>query len=224
MDRIGSPFDWDAYVPVAERIQQFYASHPTGRIVTELISRTEEDVVFKALVYRSANDQLPAATGWAAEREADGEINLIACLENTETSAVGRALANLGFMASLRRPSLEEMIKASRARIRYSRRTDSRTDPSEARGQTESSLQTTPKGTVNRDASPLSQRRADATLDALRLLRAAAREGLSSVRHESLEAKLRSGVSIYSIERLETILRKFLTSASEPRDVKDDTL
>lgn len=111
-------FDPAAYAPVAERISLFYGAFPRGRIITELVSRTERDVVFRALVYRQANDAEPAATGWAAEREGDGEVNAVACLENTETSAIGRALANLGFTASRERPSAEEMAKASRTRAR----------------------------------------------------------------------------------------------------------
>ena len=111
-------FDPAAYAPVAERISLFYGAFPRGRIITELMSRTERDVVFRALVYRQAEDAEPSATGWAAEREGDGEVNAVACLENTETSAIGRALANLGFTASRERPSAEEMAKASRARVR----------------------------------------------------------------------------------------------------------
>src|SRR5881397_2602356 len=107
-------FDLASYAPVAERITLFYETFPRGRIISELVSRTEKDVVFRALVYRDASDAEAAATGWAAEREGDGEINRVACLENTETSAVGRALANLGFTASSRRPSREEMEKARR--------------------------------------------------------------------------------------------------------------
>jgi hypothetical protein len=110
-------FDPASYAPVAERISLFYEAFPRGRIVTELISRTERDVVFRASVYRQAGEE-PAATGWASEREGDGEVNTVACLENTETSAIGRALANLGFTASRERPSAEEMAKASRARVR----------------------------------------------------------------------------------------------------------
>jgi hypothetical protein len=49
-------------------------------------------------------------------------VNAVACLENTETSAVGRALANLGFTASRERASAEEMAKASRARARLAGR------------------------------------------------------------------------------------------------------
>ena len=114
-------FDPAAYAPVAERIRLFWEAFPNGRIVTRLVSRTEHDVVFEARVYRCADDRRPAATGWAAEREGDGDVNLVACLENTETSAVGRALANLGFTAAKERPSVEEMQKAARARSRLAR-------------------------------------------------------------------------------------------------------
>ena len=111
-------FDPLVYAPVAERIRLFWESFPKGRITTRLVSRTQHDVLFEARVYRALTDNEPAATGWAAEREGDGDINAVACLENTETSAVGRALANLGFTASKERPSIEEMQKAARARAR----------------------------------------------------------------------------------------------------------
>jgi hypothetical protein len=115
------PFSGDDYAPVADRIRLFYERFPGGRIVTKLVSRTNRDVVFRAAVFRHASDTKPAATGWAAEREGDGEINTVACLENTETSAVGRALANLGLTASTNRPSREELDKANRVRARLQR-------------------------------------------------------------------------------------------------------
>ena len=114
-------FDPTAYAPVAERIRLFWESFPNGRITTRLVSRTDHDVVFEARVYRFPEEKQPAATGWAAEREGDGDVNAVACLENTETSAVGRALANLGFTAAKERPSIEEMQKAARARARLAR-------------------------------------------------------------------------------------------------------
>jgi hypothetical protein len=115
MPKSSLPFNPAEYALVADRITLFYERHPTGRIVTELVSR-DRDVLFKASIYRSAGDKQPATTGWASEREGDGEINQVACVENTETSAIGRALANLGFTASMKRPSREEMQKVQRVR------------------------------------------------------------------------------------------------------------
>lgn len=115
MSKSTLPFNPAEYALVADRITAFYTAYPTGRIITKLVSR-DRDGVFRASVYRSGDDKAPAATGWASEREGNGDINMYACLENTETSAIGRALANLGFTASLKRPSREEMQKVERAR------------------------------------------------------------------------------------------------------------
>jgi hypothetical protein len=120
--KAGSDFDPARYAPVAERIIQFYAAYPSGRILTKLISRDDGEVIFRASAYRETADARPAATGWASEREGDGDVNEVACLENTETSAIGRALANLGFTASRQRPSAEEMAKAARVRARLATR------------------------------------------------------------------------------------------------------
>ncbi|HEV7389253.1 MAG TPA: hypothetical protein VGN73_11640 [Gemmatimonadaceae bacterium] len=116
MSKTDSFFNPDQYATVAERIELFYSRFPQGRINTELVARHDGEITFKALVYRGADETLPAATGWASEREGDSDINTTSCLENTETSAVGRALANLGFTASSKRPSREEMDKAVRVR------------------------------------------------------------------------------------------------------------
>jgi hypothetical protein len=159
-------FDPTAYAPVAERIRLFWEAFPNGRITTRLVSRTEHDVVFEARVYRSAEDARPAATGWAAEREGDGDVNAVACLENTETSAVGRALANLGFTAAKERPSVEEMQKAARARARLRRSI----------------------GAVS--TQPTLERRPDAVIDTLALLRTAERLGLRPARAAAFRARL----------------------------------
>src|SRR5947209_19628510 len=108
MSKTDSFFNPEQYATVAERIELFYERYPQGRINTELVSRADGAITFKAVVYRDAGDSTPAATGWASEREGDSDINTVACLENTETSAVGRALANLGLVASAKRPSSEE--------------------------------------------------------------------------------------------------------------------
>src|SRR5918997_1244665 len=88
------------YTPVAERVRMFYEIYPRGQICTHLVRCDDREVVVKAAVYRSAHDARPSATGYAMERRDDGEVNAVACLENAETSAVGRALANLNFPGS----------------------------------------------------------------------------------------------------------------------------
>lgn len=120
MPKSDRSFDPAAYALVADRIALFYARFPAGRIITELVARTDHEITFRASVFRTGDDAHAAATGWASEREGDGDINIVACLENTETSAIGRALANLGFTASRQRPSREEMEKAARARAHIS--------------------------------------------------------------------------------------------------------
>ena len=62
MPKSDLPFDPDEYAPVAERIALFYARHPEGRIVTELVSPVESaEVVVRACVYRTQDATLPAA-------------------------------------------------------------------------------------------------------------------------------------------------------------------
>ena len=116
MPKAENGYDLERYAPVARRISLFYERYPAGRIITTLVERDARSVIFRARIYRTVEEASPAATGWALEREGDGDVNAVACLENTETSAIGRALANLGFTASAERPSREEMVRVARAR------------------------------------------------------------------------------------------------------------
>src|SRR5690349_23493012 len=154
MPKTDSFFNPEQYATVAERIEMFYTRYPQGRINTELVSHVDGAITFKAFIYRDPGDATPAATGWASEREGDSDINTVACLENTETSAVGRALANLGFIASTRRPSREEMEKAARERARLVKRSAMVSEPASV------------IAPVSLDADPL-QREANAMHDLL---------------------------------------------------------
>jgi len=190
--------DLSAYALVADRITLFYERYPAGRIVTELHSRSEREITFRALVYRGPADVEPAATGWASEREGDSEINQVACLENTETSAVGRALANLGFTASSRRPSREEMEKAARQRARLA--AAARPTP----------VEPIPVRPMPLDADPL-QRRANAVHDVLGLIERAEAIGFSERRGATLRTAVqRTDLTPRTLTRLERRIRAWM--------------
>lgn len=109
-------FDLESYATVQERIAQFYSDFPDGSIRTFLVVRDGPEVVFEARIYR---DPAEAATGvytsgFAREIEGKSPVNKTSHLENAESSAVGRALANLGYATDARRPSRSEMIKVAR--------------------------------------------------------------------------------------------------------------
>lgn len=184
MSKSDSFFNPEQYATVAERIELFYSRFPEGRINTELVGRENGEITFKALVYRTATESLAAATGWASEREGDGDVNTVACLENTETSAVGRALANLGFTASSRRPSREEMEKVGRARTRLTFSQRKRTENIESLSQSASDDLLDLLATVERRGFP--SRR----LEILRE-RTAQGPGLSASRIRKIEANVR---------------------------------
>lgn len=105
------------YEPVEERINRFYKDHPEARIITDLVSMDGEPGrtrwVVKALVFRDSERERPDATGYAFEIDGAGMTQRAAALETGETSAIGRALANLGY-AGNRRVTREEMAKVKR--------------------------------------------------------------------------------------------------------------
>jgi hypothetical protein len=107
-------WNMDDYEPVSSRIDRFYAKYPAGRILTEIVARGDNDWVVKALAYRREKDTEPSATGFAQEIVGSNPVNRTSALENCETSAIGRALANLGFDAKGQRASREEMEKVER--------------------------------------------------------------------------------------------------------------
>ena len=213
MPKTSSTTDLRDYALVADRIALFYAHFPNGQIHTELVSRDKVETIVRACVYRTDDDFRPSATGLAAEREGDGDINTVACLENTETSAIGRALANLGFLASRQRPSAEEMEKAGRARARAAAkptpapvREDGRPGVNAVREP--SPLRLAPDGVL--------QAQADMLIDCLRLVDRAVRSGMPPERAERIRAKLARSRSIApsEISRIEIALRDWISGAS----------
>ena len=198
------------YATVAQRITLFYRAFPKGRIVTDLLSYAGGRVVVRAAVFRAPDEVEPAATGLASEREDDGEINGVACLENTETSAIGRALANLGFTASKQRPSAEEMAKAHGARLRLLRERQREAGT----GSGDSPPSDAPRGGESGDdANPGLQAHANVIADVLSLLDAAARLGMSRVRLDALRARLLRGeTALPAVLRFERVLARWVAA------------
>jgi len=107
-------FDLDDYIPVKERIELFWAKYPNGSIKTELLHADETYVRVYAAAFADVQGGTPRllATGLAEEKR-EGYINRDSAMENAESSAIGRCLANAGFATS-RGPSREEMAKVKR--------------------------------------------------------------------------------------------------------------
>jgi hypothetical protein len=104
-------FNLDDYEPVAVRHSRWLAQHPNGRTITHMVSVPGADVcVIRAELWL---EDLCIATGYAEEVRGAGNVNRTSHVENCETSAVGRALANAGMAGTdvNKRPSREEMSK-----------------------------------------------------------------------------------------------------------------
>ena len=106
-------FNLDDYEPVASRLDRFLKAHPDARVITDLVHYLSDVAVFKCELWI---DGEIIATGWAEEIRGQGNVNKTSHLENCETGAVGRALANAGLSGSdfAKRPSREEMGKVQR--------------------------------------------------------------------------------------------------------------
>lgn len=214
------------YALVADRITEFYERYPTGRILTDLVSR-ERDIVFRAEVFRSSEDLAPASTGWASEREGDGDINLVACLENSETSAIGRALANLGFTASRKRPSYEEMQKAERARLRFQQPLPG-TPTDRASASTSLRVAETKRSSAEAaEASGQSRKATDTmsdaekigslTMDVLQLIKEAPDHGVPNILLDQLLQKVNTGfASLEELTKVERQLRHWILNGYSP--------
>ena len=191
----------DDYVQVADRIRQFYERFATGRIVTHLVRRTDDEVIVRAEVFRTGAEREPAATGWAAEREGDGDINTVACLENTETSAIGRALANLGFAATRTPGPNAATPDDNRSAVARADR------PEKTRSVDRPSLRDRAPGRLD----VAMQQRADRATEVLGLLVRAERLGLSTEKLRVLRAHVtRADADVAMLVRLDRRLRDWL--------------
>lgn len=105
-------FNLEDYETVEERLVKFWKDNPEGRVITTLLDSSVTRFIVRAEIYRGA-DGLVWATGLAEETVQGRGVNATSALENCETSAIGRALANAGYATKGKRASREEMSKVA---------------------------------------------------------------------------------------------------------------
>ena len=106
-------FNLDDYETVEERLVKFWKDHPDGQIHTKVLEHTSARFIVEASIYRTEADARPWTTGLAEETVQGRGVNATSALENCETSAIGRALANAGYATKGKRASREEMSKVA---------------------------------------------------------------------------------------------------------------
>ena len=84
------------YATVASRVGIFRKYFPSHSIITEIITDDEQRVIIKASIFDENNKII--STGYAEEIRGQGLINTTSAIENSETSAIGRALAAFGLI------------------------------------------------------------------------------------------------------------------------------
>lgn len=110
------------YEPVADRLVRFWAKHPDGRIINELVTFEGDRCIVKSSIYFHKDDAHPVAVDYAEEIRGSSNVNRTSHIENCSTSATGRSLSLCGFSSATdgtgagweKKPSREEMQKVSR--------------------------------------------------------------------------------------------------------------
>ena len=95
-------FNLDNYETVEDRLKVFWKDNPNARISTDIAHYTRGNLCnIRAEIYKQEEDATPVSTGIAQETKGQGGFaNTDAWVENCETSAIGRALANWKYQGS----------------------------------------------------------------------------------------------------------------------------
>jgi len=122
-------FNLADYETVESRLEKWWKDYPDGRVATKIEQASDTRYIVSAELYKTEADAKPCATGLASESISDRGVNSTSALENCETSAIGRALANAGYAAKGKRASREEMTKVVQLQAVPQTFSVDRTDP-----------------------------------------------------------------------------------------------
>lgn len=101
------------YVLVSDRILEFHKLYPNGSITTFVMPSSDpKRITVKATVIPDVKNPDRMFVGHASEVIGSSNINQTSALENTETSALGRALAFLGIGIIDAVASADEVVNA----------------------------------------------------------------------------------------------------------------
>lgn len=110
-------YNLDDYEPVAERITKWWKDHPKGSIQTSpdyrLIELYKEQNIYVAVTTLYTEEGLIVANGTDDIQLLKGGAWRQFGIATTETSSIGRALANAGYATKKNRASREEMEKVN---------------------------------------------------------------------------------------------------------------
>lgn len=98
------------YVTVNERIKYFRENFAGYSMTSEITHINENGVIVKASILNKQGEVV--ATGMAHEKQGSSFINKTSFIENAETSAWGRALANYGIGIDSSVASADEVANA----------------------------------------------------------------------------------------------------------------
>jgi hypothetical protein len=102
-------FDLSDYVEVKDRLVKFHKDYHDGRIQTKIIEFSDTRVIVEASIYRTPDDIRPCIDSSYLNIPGSTPYTKGSELENASTSAVGRALAYMGYEVKKSIASKEEV-------------------------------------------------------------------------------------------------------------------
>ena len=113
------------YVEVSERLRYFRNSelYDGWSIETKIIDLKPDEIIMKATIKNPEGRIISTGTAHEVKSDNYNDVNSTSHIENCETSAVGRALGNLGIGINTAVASAEEVINAINRQEKMSKET-----------------------------------------------------------------------------------------------------